>query len=316
MTHRRRGSRPPAIPQRRVPDPAKAPTLYELERFSLADLRHWKRLSPLLDQLQRELYYGLESQRAAHREELLAALRQQRAASLDIAGWVRIVDYQYCLEPLSPRGSVRRYGGRFNIGPEVGEGSFRTFPALYLAENLETAFRERFQLEQAANVDGLSAEELSLQTPGGFLVAGLKGRVESVFDIRDPKALNPFVDIIARFRLPDRVRALCKALNMPTTYLIRSPTQLQRALMARDWRAWPIQFDVPSNSQVFGQLVRDAGFEAVLYGSSKNSQRCIALFPENMRASQSRVELAGPYPHEVAAPVLNSETVEQLLAGC
>jgi RES domain len=132
----------------------------------------------------------------------------------------------HCLEPLSARGSVMRYGGRFNIGAEVGSGAFESFPALYLAQDVETAFREFFQIDATSASGGLSREEFALKRPGGFLSA-------------------------------------------------------------------------------------EAGFEAILYPSAKNGRRCMAVFPRNLRQSDSFVAIAGAYPHAVVVPRLDAETASQ-----
>jgi hypothetical protein len=102
----RRSRKKSAPPQpRRPPDPVAPPTLYELERFSADDLDRWAAASERLDELQRELHFGLESQRLAHRDALLTALRGAAAPALPLDRWFRLVDYQYSLEPLSPKGS-------------------------------------------------------------------------------------------------------------------------------------------------------------------------------------------------------------------
>ena len=68
--------------------------------------------------------------------------------------WVRIVTYQYSLEPLSYAGDLRDIGGRFKAGAELENGTLKPRPALYIAENLETAFREKFQLAKTDSVAG------------------------------------------------------------------------------------------------------------------------------------------------------------------
>ena len=316
MSRRRRSSRAPPIPQERRRDPAAAPQLYQLEQFTRADLTRWHSLSERLDEFNREYYFSLESQRAARRPQILDALRQRPAASLQLSQWVRIVPYRYCLEPLSPLGSVRGYGGRFNIGREVGEGGFRFFPALYLASNFQTAYREFHGLDRSSTKDGLTPEELSLGSPDGFLVAKFDGRIQSVFDTRDPDALRPFVEIIRSFEISPRVRQLARQLKMRDLELVRTVGRLQRVLAAKDWRALPAQFDIPAPPQIFGQLLRDAGYEAIVYPSARNDERCVALFPENFRTSESYLRVTGDYPHAITAPTLDSETAGGLLAEC
>lgn len=42
-------------------------------------------------------------------------------------------------------------------------GTLNPWPALYLAEDFETAFREKFQMARSDTVDGLTPEELALE---------------------------------------------------------------------------------------------------------------------------------------------------------
>jgi hypothetical protein len=59
----------------------------------------------------------------------------------------------------------------------------------------------------------------------------------------------------------------------------------------------PTQFDLPSNSQIFGRLVGAAGVHAILYPSARNStHRCLALYPRNWGGSVSFIELADATP--------------------
>jgi hypothetical protein len=293
---RRSPKKPAPPPPRRPPDPAAPPTLHELERFSTADLDRWATASARLDELQRELHFGLESQRHAHREALLTALSGAAAPPLILDRWVRLVEYQYSLEPLSPIGSVLRDGGRFNIGREVGDGAFRSFPALYVASDLEVGLREYYQIDKFHRRSGLTREEFALRREGSFTAVEVGGRLNVVFDIGRIDALKPFVDIVSRFKMPPRVVQLARKLKLPPPRLIRSPSELRRVLTTKNWRAWPAQFDLPATSQVFGGLLRDAGFEAVLYPSARGEGRCVALFPENFGASQSYVEVMSPVP--------------------
>jgi hypothetical protein len=61
----------------------------------------------------------------------------------------------------------------------------------------------------------------------------------------------------------------------------------------------PMQFDLPSNSQIFGRLVSGAGIHAILYPSTRASEhRCLALFPQNWSGSTSFVEGIDAMPKE------------------
>ena len=76
---------------------------------------------------------------------------------------MRTVTYQYSLQPLSAAGSLQAVGQRFNAGFELDTGTLSPWPALYLAQNFETAFREKFQLASDVVADGLTPQELALE---------------------------------------------------------------------------------------------------------------------------------------------------------
>lgn len=318
MTNRTRRSKsrtplPPVRPARQ--DPFAAPDLHELEKFTHRDLQRWQVASSRLDQLQRDLHFGLENQRLGSRPALLASLRARAATPFDFHDWVRIVDYRYCLEPLSSVGSLRGIGGRFNVGDDLKFAGFRSWPALYLAEDVETAYREKYQCPTRSTAEGLSPAELALQSGSGYLVAALRGRISSVLDIDDLDSLRPFCAVIGRFEMPRRVREFARSLKISQPQLIRSPQALQRALTSNRWRAIPTQFDIPATSQVFADLAKDAGYEAILYKSSRSVGRCMAIFPERLSESDAFVELTGEFPVEVELRRLDHETWRRFGAG-
>jgi hypothetical protein len=84
--------------------------------------------------------------------------------------------------------------------------------------------------------------------------------------------------------------AKARKLDFPTQ-LIRSVSELMRALQQSNWRNWPMVFDVPSTSQIFGGIAMDAGIEGIVYDSLLTSRPCLAIFPQNFLNSSSYVEL-------------------------
>lgn len=174
-------------PRRGEPD---LPALTELERFTEASLHQWLAAKANLDALQRALYFQLEPLRQRNVGRLLDALLSQTHPSLSLDGWSRIVDYRYGLEPLCAAGSLKGEGGRFNIGSELSPGTFTAFPALYIAEDYEAAFRERFASPPREHGE-LSAEELALRSPGSFTQVRLRGHIENLIDVGSLDALKP-----------------------------------------------------------------------------------------------------------------------------
>jgi hypothetical protein len=301
---RRPAKRPPT-----VQTGARPAALYQLESFSSEDIVRWNAASIKFDELHQVLYFDLERQRLAHREALLSALRSRPAAPFKLAPWYRVVEYRYCLEPLSSVGSTLRIGGRFNFGKEIRDGYFESFPALYVAETVETAYREFYQIEDKGGTGGLSSRDLALRRPGGFLTAEIHGQLGLVFDAGDLKALAPFAAVVSQFKMPRRATQIIRELKLQDWKLARTANDVRRQLLLPTWREEPRQFDLPANSQILGRLLRDAGFEAVLYPSSKNAARCLAVFPENLREADSFLALSGAYPEEVQVRRIDSTTV-------
>lgn len=217
------------------------------------------------------------------------------------------------MSPLSPIGSLRGPGGRFNIGSDLAAAGFQEWPALYVAEDFETAYRERFQIPRTALVDGLTPQELALEQADSFTDVRLKGTVGFVFDVGNRAALEPFARIIARFKMPPNARTLARHLGLTADAvdLIRSATKLQRIVLETNWRMWPVQFDLPSQSQILGRFLLEAGFEAIKYPSSKNGGMCIAALPRNF-TGDSYIEIDGPHPDEVRHSRLDAETAQAL----
>jgi RES domain len=210
---------------------------------------------------------------------------------VSLNGWCRIVNFKYCLQALSPAGSLRWVGGRFNIGADIDEPRFPSFPALYVAEDFETAFREYHGLSNGANVGGLSPDELSLEDAGSWATLKLTGNIGNVFDLAKLSNLAAVCKIFAKFNLSSRVRELETSAGLTRTVLARKPVDLLKSFMRDDWRAYPVHFDVPANSQVFARMVLEAGFEGILYRSTRGARKCLAIFTRQMGNGDSFVEL-------------------------
>lgn len=271
-----------------------------LEEFTQGSLARWRAAGRNLQRLSHELFFGLEAHRAKHSGALIDAVRSATTPSCEFPGWTRLVDWRYTNYPLSMAGSVRGDGGRFNIGSQLDPATYTPFPALYVAEDFPTAFRERFGVNSGTAVAGLTANELVLRRESSFSSVALNVGLENALDIGDLSRLKPVAEILKAIKLPASVAKLARELRLRPPALVRSAAGLQRQLLSPDWRVQPAQYDMPSNSQIFGRLCVAAGVHGILYPSVRNSEgRCLALFPQNWAGSASSVELVGPCPAEV-----------------
>jgi hypothetical protein len=286
-------------PSRGAPQGAEPglPPLGVLESFSHASLSQWRTAGKNLERLSQTMFFDLERHRAQHSAELIEAIRTSVRGPLEFEGWARLVDYRFSNEPLSTAGSIKGDGGRFNIGGTLNPATYTPFPALYIAEGFETAYRERFGIERAGTSAGLTAEELVLRGASSFSNVVLNVRVESALDVADLASLKATAEILRKFRLPKAVSSLARALSLSSPWLVRTPAGLQRQLLHPHWRIEPVQYDLPSNSQIFGRLCAAAGVHAILYPSTRSGgKRCLAMFLQNWSGSSSFVELVGDCP--------------------
>jgi hypothetical protein len=89
--------------------------------------------------------------------------------------------------------------------------------------------------------------------------------------------------------------AAAKELRLKPPLPIKNQTELLKSLLDPNWRAACMQFDIPANSQIFGQLVANAGIEGILYSSKYTKSDCLAIFPQNF-CSDSFIAVDGDSP--------------------
>ncbi len=282
----------------------RAPVRFDSKRavlfdvFTELDLERWSERSEDAQSYSDRVYFDLERQRAARYDELCDGLRRASPIEVNVQGWARVTDYRWCLAPLSPTGSLKGIGGRFNIGEDVDRARNQGFPALYIAADLDTAYREFFGGPPEVQKSGLQLQEFALRRKSSFTTFTLRGRVENVLDLHDAKGLRDFTTIISGFEISPDIRRFARAIGVRPRTLIRTTQELLlRLLSAPDkWRAEPQLFGIPAANQIFGRLVRDAGFDGILYPSQQGGTQCLAVFPQNIGTGSSRIEVVGGEP--------------------
>lgn len=260
-------------------------TLEELQQF------HW------------EYYSYLAHQRSKIAEVISAAIFEAADQPFNFKKWQRVVKYKYCLNPLSMRGSLNDIaGGRFNIG-NIDKTKFTPSPCLYIAKDKITAQQEML----CAGMDTISPItpfEYALTNPQSILNVSVSGYLDSVIDLTNPKRLEPFVDLIKGFSIPQRIRDEHKRIHRSELIIIDSVDHLIAALLYPNWREWPTLLDVPFSSQIFGQIVSTAKVEGILYPSKYTNAHCLAIFPQNFDTS-SYVKLDDPAPAGIRHKILD-----------
>lgn len=304
--------RKPIIPQR-GPSGLRGPIgVIELERFSEATLSRWTEVSQDLDELNAALFFGTQPEQRRLRPQLIGAIEKVEPICLDESNWVRFVTYQYSFSPLSAAGSLLAYGGRFNAGADLDLGTLDAWPCLYLAEDDETAFREKFQVASATLTNGLRPEDLALARPESYAKVAVNVCLHRVFDMTTPESLGGLAGVLGRIKMPTRARELKKKLRIPDGALkMVSTGQMLYNTVFANWRTLPVQFGLPAPSHVVAELVRAAGYEAILFRSTKGGGRCVAVFPD-LIDSGSFIELANPAPSEVRHTRLDAGSADAL----
>lgn len=74
-----------------------------------------------------------------------------------------------------------------------------------------------------------------------------------------------------------------------------------------------MQFGIPANSQVFAGFVIDAGFDGIVYPSTRGEGNCVAVFPQNFPDRDSSVELLDPAPSAECHQSLNCDSLNELM---
>lgn len=277
-------------------NPPKGDKQFLLENISSLDLRAWKKIASKIESYNIQLFYHLAGLRAIHADEIQDSLRQTKIETLSEQKWCRIVDFRFSDNPLSPKGSLIQ-GGRFNIGDDLDPSNFPSYPALYVAQDYKAAYAEKFTISNKNKSKIFQGHELALRTNQSFSSVAVNVEVKNIFDGTNANNLKPLVSVINKFSMPNELKELGKEIGRDAPWIINTPRQLKETLLADDWRSYPVQYDIPSNPQILGRLLFDAGFEGILYPSTKAARKkCIALFTDNFSGSNSFVELAD-IPH-------------------
>lgn len=279
--------------------------LYVLDSFSHRDVKRWKQRHRAISAYCWEHYSYFAHQRSLIGEKLKTSLLGG-CLPYEFANWRRAVDCRFNHEPLSAKGSIlNETGGRFNIG-DIDQMKFPKFAGLYLAEDTVTALWEKFSLNSQENVSGLTAQELNIA--GDFSVVNIRGKLANVLDLCNSDSLSEFFNHIKAIHLPPSFITRARQLGISSMRPVHNTKELLNTLLSEEWRVMPMQFDIPSNPQILGQLAHAAGVEAILYPSVKTHKKCLAVFPENITQPLSCIELEGEGHSGVVNKRIDCET--------
>lgn len=274
-------------------------------------IRTWiKRHQDLID-YNAQHYAFFASRRSQVMEGLKKSLLEVQETFLFEKPWRRIVSHQHSNTPLSTVGSVLHLpGGRFNIG-QIDVERFPQFPALYLAEDVQTAYLECFGLVRDIEVNGLTADELVVA--GNFSHFNIIGKLEKILNLTKLDSLAGFYNLIKDIELPIYFRREANRLKVTPNLPVSSLKELYDSLFREKWRLAPMQFDVPANSQIIGQIACSAGLDGILFPSSKNGHNALCVFPQNFKASEAYIEISGNVAESVKSTRIDKDTYMEFL---
>lgn len=284
--------------------------LYVLDSFSHRDVKRWKQQYRAISTYCWDHYSYFAHQRSQMNDTLKISLLSN-CISYEFSNWRRAVDCKFNPEPLSAKGSIlNETGGRFNIG-DIDQMKFPKFAGLYLAEDTVTALREKYGLDSQETVSGLTAQELNIA--GNFSVFNVRGQLTNVLDLCNSDTLSEFFAQIKTIHLPISFITRAKRLGVSAMLPVHNTKELLSTLLREDWRIMPMQFDIPSNPQILGQLVHAAGIEAILYPSVKTQKKCLVIYPENFQRSSAYIEVEGDIPLDVVYGRIDSDTFNNFI---
>ena len=271
-----------------------------LEEGTVESLTKGKQLSQDNLKYQWDFYSELAFQRGVIQDKLLSAIAQSCLTDFKFKSWQRVIGWKYSHHPLCTIGSIKQYGGRFNIGEDISQGNtLKTFQAFYLAEDQATAQVEA--LGSQVSSEKLTVEDVALTNKSSYSCISISGSLDKVIDLTKKSSLTKFVRLISSFTIPQSIYDSAKRLGIPQPTLINTTTLLLDSFLSPSWRKEPAQFDIPANSQIFGQLAHQAGIDGILFHSTKTGKKCLAVFPSNFGGGSSSL-VVDDEPPEIWIP--------------
>jgi len=276
-----------------------------LDQLSVERVEKLKKFGEQYIKFHWDYYNDLVYQRSKISNEIKKSFLLASKERFNFSKWKRVLRYRYSHLPLSVAGSLKDIGGRFNIG-DIDSPQIANFPALYIAVDFETGIQEL--LSQKIEKDRIGQQyDFALTNANSFTSVSLSGCLDHVIDLREPDRLKHFMGLIKDISISDNLKKEAKKINEKTGLIYTIPA-LINAILIPNWRLWPMQLNVPSASQIFGQFVSDASIEGIVYPSKFTGNNCLAIFPQNFTATDSYIELDDESPSEVKIRRIDADT--------
>ncbi len=226
-------------------------------------------------------------------DDITDSLFSSKSGALEIKKLSRIVEASYGHDPLCTVGSIKAAGGRFNFGQI--SSSIMSFHALYLAENYQTAFSEKYLYRDDEKLsENLNPTDLHFEEPGTNVHFKVDIQIESFLDLRQKGVLSNFLEVISKIQPTVELQAKAFKLKMGKLTIANTEDKLLKNILEPNYKQWGTWLDQPSNSQWLGHYAKLAGIQAIAYPSCRNSSGYnLAIFTENFENTDATIEITG-----------------------
>ena len=269
-----------------------------------------KELDDKLFSFWEDFWAFLSREREQRIDDIKDTLYRSRIENVEFKECSRIVSPTYSTHPLCTKGSVVCPGGRFNFGNI--STSLESFHCLYIANDFQTAFAERYLMSKDETIGKghLEPHDLVFQKPDSHIHCRVDVELESVLDISEDQSLEEFVKIISEITPSQELYSRAEKLNLGTLRTVKDVTELKRSIFEENFKQWGIWINQPSNSQWLGHYVRQAGINGIKYPSCKYREGFnIAIYPDTFGNTDSSVKLVDKFKHiDDSKTIINKNT--------
>lgn len=234
----------------------------------------------------------LEAEREKRISEITDSINS--VANTNMSGvFHRIVDLKYVTDPLCVYGSTLNNGQRFNIGNSISH--YKPFPALYVADTVETAYAERFHQPMTYSRGELKPNDSALRK--NFACFEVEVNISNCIDLTDKKNLQGFADVISTIKPTREMLDFAKSVGIPALRTIQTTSELLQTLLSHQYMKHPTILDMPSNPQWFALYCLRSGVTGIKYPSVRSdSGTNLAVFIDNLTDSSAHIKLNADTP--------------------
>lgn len=239
-----------------------------------------------------EDYWGfLAREREKHIDDIKDSIFSSKSGELEVKKLSRIVEGLYGHDPLCTIGSIKSAGGRFNFGQI--SSSIISFQSLYLAENYQTAFCEKYLYREDEKLaDGLIPTDLHFEEPSTNVHCKVDVYLQNFLDLRVKGTLENFLSVISKIEPTEELQVRAFKLKMGRLSTTKTEEKLLKNIFESNYKQWGTWFDQPSNSQWIGHYAKLAGLQAIAFPSCRNTAGYnLAIFTENFDNSDAVIEI-------------------------